>query len=61
MSINHEALLAKYIEHVGDYEGSDFLSEGKREAYRGMPVFTDEEWAELQRLRDKEYDGPKVV
>lgn len=51
--MDHRALLIKYINHVGEYEGSTFLSDHSRSAYPDMPVFTDEEWAELQRLQSE--------
>lgn len=44
MSVDHRALLKKYIEHVGDVEGSIFLGEQYRKS------FTDEEYAELMTL-----------
>jgi hypothetical protein len=48
--IDHRELLKKYIDHVGNCEGTDFLNIGYR---GGNPEFTDEEWAELVRLRDE--------
>jgi hypothetical protein len=45
---DHEDLLRRYIEHVGGYEGTDFLSDGRRDRFKRD--FTDEEWAELRRL-----------
>jgi hypothetical protein len=44
-----EALLAKYIRHVYDCEGTDFLSSLDRELY-----FTKAEQAVLLRLRERE-------
>lgn len=58
--INHAELLRKYIEHVGEAEGVTFLH-NERHAYPGFPIFTDAEWAELQRIADKPYEGPRVT
>jgi hypothetical protein len=49
MAVDYEALLRKYIDHVGWEEGTTFLSDWRR---RGPVSFTDEEWIELQRLDD---------
>jgi hypothetical protein len=46
--MNHEALLWKYIEHVGACEGTDFLDDVYR--HKLGEDFTDAEWAELQRI-----------
>ena len=43
--IDYRELLKKYIEHVGDCEGSVFLSEMWR-----RKDFTDDEWSELLNL-----------
>lgn len=49
---NYRELLKKYIQHVGDSEGTDFLGDFARNDFGCDPDrFTDEEWAELQRLR----------
>ncbi len=37
-------LLLKYICHVGEVEGSTFISQG----YRVTDLFTDEEWDKLE-------------
>jgi hypothetical protein len=42
--IDYEALLEKYIEHVGECEGVTFVD------YPSDVQFTDEERAELRRL-----------
>lgn len=44
--IDYRALLAKYMEHVGDEEGTLFLSGIAANKER----FTDAEWAELERI-----------
>lgn len=46
--MNFEELLRKYIDHVGQCEGVTFLS--SRWAGDSTVEFSDEEWAELQRL-----------
>lgn len=47
-AIDYRALLMKYIEYASECEGSTNL--GFR---RGYVDFTDEEWAELQRIEDE--------
>ncbi|GAB2732410.1 hypothetical protein [Nocardioides pakistanensis] len=47
-TVDYKALLAKYIEHVGDMEGVDFRSDHNRRD--SAVVFTDEEWAALGAL-----------
>lgn len=42
----HRDLLKKYIQHVGECEGVDFLADH----YRPMDLFTDEEWAALKAV-----------
>jgi hypothetical protein len=44
--MDYRALLQKYIDHVGDREGVDFLAAHHRQPGH----FTDEEWQELQVL-----------
>jgi hypothetical protein len=55
--IDYRALLLKYIQHVGDCEGVDFIShvmpvgDGSYQTdWGGDTVFTAEEYAELQKL-----------
>jgi hypothetical protein len=49
--MDYRALLAKYIQHVIDYEGISFI---ERLGYHQSAVsFTEEELAELRALRDK--------
>lgn len=43
--MDFRSLLVKYIAHVGDTEGTDFLG-----ARRRTSSFTDEEWAALKTL-----------
>lgn len=47
--IDYRALLIKYIDHVGQEEGTVFLTNWKRPPER----FTDAEWSELGRLADE--------
>lgn len=49
-----ETLLAKYIVHVGDAEGTDFIDDG----YRGsLPdLFTDDEFETLRAFADVTWD-----
>lgn len=47
--VDYRALLAKYIEHVSDLEGVDFLRKMDRTGF-SADRFTDDEWAELRRL-----------
>lgn len=49
--VDYHALLMKYIQHVVDCEGISFLEEWQRSKY-----FSDEEWAELQRLDRQLFD-----
>lgn len=51
--MNHRQLLIKYINWVGDEEGSTFLDH--RQAWLSDVEFTDEEWEELQRLEAIKY------
>jgi hypothetical protein len=48
--LDYRALLVRYIDHVGQCEGTVFLSSTYR-GIGGVP-FTDEEWAELERLAE---------
>lgn len=41
-------LLRRYIEHIGDCEGIDYLSTEKRAL--NPHLFTDAEWTELRRI-----------
>ena len=49
--MDYRALLLKYIQHVGAAEGSLFLDA----LYPDWPApsFTEEEWAELNRLGEE--------
>ena len=49
-AVRLQALLARYIDHVGQCEGVDFLSH--RTAHDSDTTWTDEEWATLQECRD---------
>lgn len=50
--IDYRRLLLLYINHVGECEGIDFISESQRlvSAAHGTK-FTDEEWNELVKLK----------
>jgi hypothetical protein len=50
--IDYRGLLIKYIDHVRTCEGTSFLHE---HFFGHKHDFSDEEWAELQKL-DKESD-----
>lgn len=52
--IDFELLLKKYIHLIGEIEGTDFIG-SQRPKYDGEWEFTEEEWAELNRL-SKEVD-----
>jgi hypothetical protein len=49
--MDYEALLKKYVQHVGEYEGSTFIN------WLNSPhcdvKFTDEEVAELERISEE--------
>lgn len=47
MDIDYKALLVKYIEHVTECEGTDFLSSGW---YFDETIFSKDEWELLQEL-----------
>lgn len=57
--IDYKTLLVKYIEHVKTYEGADALD--ARHAYPDMPIFTNEEWSELLKLREEPYEGQHLI
>lgn len=48
MSIDHRALLIKYIAHVGNEEGTTLIRDRTPQ-----PSFTVEEWAELVACADE--------
>ena len=52
------SLLKKYIQHVVDCEGCDFLRNGDRSQYSDFVDFTDEEWAKLRQLSEEPF-GPR--
>lgn len=49
-----DLLLRKYISHVGEMEGADFLSDDWRSA-----SFSDAEWTKLQTLAKKALEPSK--
>lgn len=51
--MDHRQLLKKYIYHVGECEGTTFLSDLHRPLSKYREAFTDEEWAELQKLENE--------
>lgn len=54
--LNTQWLLIRYIEHVGQCEGSVFLAPW----HRTPDLFSDEEWAELERLSElKRFKDPE--
>lgn len=59
--MDYRHLLKKYINHVGESEGSTSLGDHDRSALAGMPEFTDEEWAELQKLEAEDPDLSPVT
>lgn len=50
MGIDYKELLQKYMSHVGFFEGIDYIGPG----FENEETFTDEEWAELNRLSGEE-------
>lgn len=48
--MDYRILLKKYIEHVCDHEGTSYITDIHKAR---LGVFTDAEWAELERLRDE--------
>ena len=58
--IDYENLLKKYMAHVVDVEGSDFLfgiKTNEQEVGYSEQVFTEEELSALQRLRPINQDA----
>lgn len=62
VSVDHRALLVKYVRFIEAHEGRDFTEETYRagpdpqrypEAAAEWPRFTDAEWAELQRIAEE--------
>ena len=51
--IDLKSLLGKYIRHIRDYEGTDFLDPW----CRNVSLFSDKEWNTLVELRDFETKG----
>jgi hypothetical protein len=49
VAMDYRKLLKKYMEHVGEIEGTYYLGRADR-----LCGFTDEEWAELHRLSKEE-------
>ncbi len=47
--IDYRKMLLLYVAHVGDYEGTDFLGNGK---FADIDGLTDEESVELAKIRD---------
>lgn len=43
-------LLKKYIRHIVDHEGIDYLENHHRTIYSGHEEFTDQQWRQLQAL-----------
>lgn len=53
MSLDHRALLKKYLQHVGDCEGVFFLRTRPNKNWPGGERFNDAEWEELQAIADE--------
>jgi hypothetical protein len=51
--IDYRDLLMKYIAHVGELEGTNYIRHIGNESYRNPVKFTPEEKAELGRLDDE--------
>jgi hypothetical protein len=49
--MDYEELLKKYMEHVGDCEGTTYV-DNLNDSWRSDVKFTEEEVAELERIRD---------
>ena len=56
---NYEDLLQKYIRHVVNCEGVDFVTECNRE-FEPDKVFTPDEWAQLMAVAERE-DARRVA
>ncbi len=50
--MDYRDLLKKYMKHVGECEGIDYVGEYDRHATN---IFSDEEWAELRNISDEVY------
>jgi hypothetical protein len=46
MTIDYRELLKKYIEHVSNEEGFDYINE----RHKDLELFTEEEWEALYKL-----------
>ena len=51
-TVDYRYLLVKYINHVGECEGTNFLSDHNREYTPPEYKFTDTEWATLRYLQE---------
>ena len=52
--MNYKELLKKYIQHVGQCDGCDYLH------YKFTPeIFTESEWIELDRIASEDIIQPK--
>lgn len=51
--LDYRKLLWKYMNHVGDYEGSTFLTNRPATIASISEHFTDDEWAELKVIEDE--------
>jgi hypothetical protein len=50
---DYRTLLLKYINHVGECEGTTFLSD----RWHDDRLFTDEEWSVMQQLDKESYES----
>lgn len=55
--VDYRELLAKYMRHVGECEGTDFVH-SLNDTFASDQVFTPDEVAELNRISDEVIDGP---
>lgn len=53
MEIDYRKLLSKYMAHFGIMEGTCYVQDYHRHGSEPDVVFTDEEWAELQKIFDE--------
>jgi hypothetical protein len=53
--INYKTLLLKYMEHVGDCEGTDFVD--WLNSYRSAVLFSADEQAALENISKKIEEG----
>lgn len=57
--MDYEALLRKYIAHVRESEGADYIEQGRLGYDLSDVAFTHEEWAALERLASEPDKVPR--